>query len=95
MSSNFGVLVPQGWVEWIHEFEDNDKVTARLIEAIDPSQTTFTLTPDPVDKNYFRLGVGVSAQFAKGRSAFIAYQGTLGLQNFGENDITAGVRLEF
>jgi len=88
-------LVPQGRVEWIHEFEDNNQVTGRLIKAIDPSQATFTLTPDPVDKNYFRLGVGVSAQFAKGRSAFIAYQGTLGLQNISENDITAGVRLEF
>lgn len=95
VSTDFGVLVPQGWVEWIHEFEDNDKVTGRLINAADPSQGTFTLTPDPIDKDYFRLGVGVSAQFANGRSAFIAYQGTLGMKNFGENDITAGVRLEF
>jgi outer membrane autotransporter protein len=95
VSTSFGVLAPQGWVEWIHEFENNDKITGRLINAIDPSQATFTLTPDPVDKNYFRLGVGISAQFAKGRSAFIAYQGTLGLKNFSENDITAGIRLEF
>jgi len=94
MSQSWGVLVPQAHFEWVHEFEnDREKVTGFFIQ--DPSQTSFALNTDRPDSNYFNLRLGVSAQFAKGRSGYFYYRKLLGYDNIDVDAFSAGLRFEF
>ncbi len=94
ISYQSGVLVPQLRIGWIHEFENGQQaVGARFVNDIN-DVPLFVLTDKP-DHNYADLSVGVSAQFAGGRSAFLAYNTLLGYDGVNYNAINAGVRLEF
>lgn len=94
ISTQSGVLVPQLRLGWIHEFQnDQEHVGATFANDIN-QQPLYILTNKP-DQNYFDVGLGVSGQFSKGRSAFIAYNTLLGYEDVTYNAITAGVRLEF
>ena len=86
--------MPQLCFEREQEFEDDP----RLIDADfahDPAHTTFAIESDAMNKNYFNLGVGLSAVFAKGRSGYLFYEARLGLDNAVHNAINAGLRIEF
>ncbi|MEY6432126.1 autotransporter outer membrane beta-barrel domain-containing protein [Thioalkalicoccus limnaeus] len=94
ISHRTGVIVPQLRMSWIHEFENDQKrVGATFINDIN-QQPLFVVTNEP-DRNYFDLAVAVSAQFAQGRSAFVAYNTLLGYDDVTFHAISAGVRLEF
>ncbi len=89
-----GVIVPQLRFSWIHEFEnDQEQVGATFVNDIN-QQPFFVLTNEP-DRNYFDLGVAVSAQFAQGRSAFLSYNTLLGYDDVRFHAFSGGVRLEF
>jgi outer membrane lipase/esterase len=89
-----GVILPQIRLDWIHEFENDQKqVGARFINDIN-NTPFFVLTNNP-DRDYFDLGLSVSAQFAHGRSAFLEYDTLLGFENVNYHAVNAGVRLEF
>lgn len=93
-SQSWGVLQPTLRAEWVHEFEDDtDFVVGRFLG--DPSGEQFRLPTDATDANYFNLGVGVSAVFARGSSAFLFYQATLGFDDLSYYSLGAGVRWEF
>ena len=94
MSTSWGVLLPTATAEYVHEFSnDGDSITGTFRD--DPTATAFNLALDDGDKNYARVGVGASAQFAQGRSAFIFYQTLLGYEDLTSHSISAGLRLEF
>lgn len=94
LSQSWGVLLPQARFEWIHEFEDDSPfVTGHFLG--DPSQDSFSFAGDEPDTDYFSLGIGVSAVFAKGRSAYFNYQTVLGYQDLTQNSFNLGLRLEF
>lgn len=94
ISTSSGVWIPQLRIGWVHEFENGqEQVGARFVNDIN-NQPLFVLTQTP-DRNYADLSVGVSAQFAGGRSAFISYNTLLGYDDVTYNAINAGVRLEF
>jgi outer membrane lipase/esterase len=94
ISHSGGVIVPQLRIGWVHEFENGqEQVGARFVNDIN-SQPLFILTDEPV-RDYADLSVGVSAQFANGRSAFLSYNTLLGYNDVTYNAINAGVRLEF
>jgi outer membrane autotransporter protein len=88
------VLFPQGWFEWEHEFEDGDD-KIKGVFANDPNRIKFALPTDRLDSDYFRLGLGLSAQFAHGRAAFISYETKLGADDLNEHNFSVGVRFEF
>jgi uncharacterized protein with beta-barrel porin domain len=93
ISMPWGILLPQFNVEYVHEFEnDSDAIAGRFLG--DLSGTTFFLPTDDPDRNYVNLGVGASAVFAKGRSAFIQYQTLLGYEDLESHAIGVGLRLE-
>jgi outer membrane autotransporter protein len=93
-SQSWGVLLPQAHFEWVHEFEDDSpNVTGFFLQ--DPSRTSFSLNTDKPDSDYFNLRLGVSAQFAAGRSAHIYYRKLIGYDNLDLDAIGAGVRIEF
>ena len=94
ISHKSGVIVPQLRIGWVHEFENGqEQVGARFVNDIN-NQPLFILTNKPVH-DYADLSVGVSAQFAGGRSAFLSYETLLGYNDVNYNAINAGVRLEF
>ena len=94
MSQSWGVLLPQAHFEWVHEFE-NDREVVNGFFIQDPSQTSFSLNTDRPDSNYFNLRLGVSAQFAKGRSGYFYYRKLLGYDNLDVDSFSAGLRFEF
>jgi outer membrane autotransporter protein len=88
------VLVPQGWFEWLHEYDDgDDEVTGVFVN--DPNRIPFALATDSFDTDSFRVGLGVGAQFGQGRTAFLTYEARVGLNNYTEQTANFGVRLDF
>ena len=93
-SQSWGVLMPHAEVEWEHEFQDNpDSIDARFLA--DPTATPFHIDGDPVDTNFFRLGLGLSFVLPKGRSGFVYYEKTLGITGLTQDNLTLGFRMEF
>ena len=93
-SQSWGVLSPHAEIEWEHEYENNpDTVNARFLA--DPTSTMFTIKGDPVDTNFFRMGLGVSFTLPKGKSGFVYYEKTLGITGLTQDNISLGFRMEF
>ena len=93
-STQVAVFVPQLLFEWVHEFLNN----GRLIEGNyvnDPMKTPLNIRTDAPGENFFNLGLGLSAVFQGGKSAFIYYQTALALADTTQNEIILGVRLAF
>ncbi len=88
------VLVPQGWFEWLHEYDNgDDRVTGVFVN--DPNRIPFSLATDSFDTDSFRVGMGVGAMFGQGRTAFLTYEARVGLNNYTEQSANIGVRLDF
>lgn len=94
MSTSWGVLLPNVQLEWVHEFEDGaQNVVGHLVQ--DTSRTLFSLPTDVLDEDYFNLSLGLSAQFAQGRSGYIQFRKLLGYSDLDAYTIAAGFRMEF
>jgi len=94
VSTSWGVLIPYGGLDWIHEFEDDNRPIVGLFLG-DPNEQSFRIPIDEADPNYFRLSLGSSAIFAQGRSAYLQYQTILGYDDLTHHTVSAGLRLEF
>jgi outer membrane lipase/esterase len=97
ISTGIGVLLPHVRITWEHEFENDARnIDARLFLNDDPTvnDVLFSRTKSP-DRDYARLGAGVSAQFAQGISAFLDYDTVLALSDVEHHRFTAGGRIEF
>lgn len=93
ISQNWGVLTPSTYLEWEHEYENGERlITSRFVE--DPS-VAFSIPGDNRDKDYFNLGVALSAMFTNGRSAFVNYEAVLGLDDINSYTVDFGVRVAF
>jgi outer membrane autotransporter protein len=94
MSTSWGILLPHLQVEYQREFQDDEQeVIVRLLH--DPGATPFILRGERVDRDFLNIGLGVSAVFASGRSAFIFYERTSGLSNQKRENLALGLRIEF
>ena len=92
-NTSWAVLVPQARAEWEHEYDqDADTLVARF--AADPTATAFGIETDSPDRDYFRIGVGLSAVFPHGFSAFVNYDTVLDQQDWTDHLIDVGVRWE-
>lgn len=93
-SMPWGVVIPYGGLEWIHEFEDDNRPIVGLFLG-DPNEQSFRIPIDTADSNYFRLALGSSVIFTEGRIAYLQYQTILGYEDLSHHSISAGLRLEF
>ncbi len=93
-STGWGVLIPHAELEWQHEFR-SDPSAFRAFFVNDPSGTPILITGDPLDSDFFRLGLGMSFVFPHGRSGFILYDKTLGRSGTTEDNLSIGFRMEF
>lgn len=97
ISQSWGILQPFVGVEFVHDFEKNDKaVTGRFVND-DPvaGKVSFELPVDSRDQNYFNLSLGASAQFVNGVAGFVSYDRILGYDDLKQYRINAGLRFEF
>jgi len=94
ISTDFGVIIPQGRVEWEHEFARD----ARTIEAQfvnDATGTTFLTRTDSPDRNYFNAAASVLLLLPNGWMAFADYEALLAYHELERHRGTIGVRVEF
>lgn len=99
ISTGIGVLLPQVRFEWEHEFK-NDRRTIRANFVHDPTPTSdpesqIRLVTDDPDRDFFNIGVGLSATFRGGVSAFVYYETVLGLEDVTRHHVALGIRKEF
>ncbi|MET0067421.1 MAG: autotransporter domain-containing protein [Candidatus Thiodiazotropha sp.] len=88
------VFIPQLRFEWEHEFKDDSRfISARFVN--DPTRSVFDIETDEADKNYFNLGVGLSAVFAQGKSGYFFYETRVGQDDVTLHMLNAGIRVEF
>ncbi|MGH7264834.1 MAG: autotransporter outer membrane beta-barrel domain-containing protein [Candidatus Rokuibacteriota bacterium] len=97
IGTGFAVLVPHVRAEWVHEFLDDSRtISARFVEDPTPSAgTTIRLVTDDPDRDYFNVGVGLSATFRRGISAFVYYETALALADVTAHKMGAGFRFAF
>jgi outer membrane lipase/esterase len=93
ISTSIGALIPQASVEWIHEFANNShNITARYVN--DPQNNLIVIPTEQPDRNYFRIGVGLSAVFQRGWSGFVNYETLQGLSDTSHHSLLFGMRKE-
>ncbi|MET0070831.1 MAG: autotransporter domain-containing protein [Candidatus Thiodiazotropha sp.] len=92
-SLSWGVLTPSLYLEWEHQFEDDERlITAAFAE--DPT-ASFSVVTDSADEDYLNYGVGVAATLPRGRSFFINYESVAGQDGIDNTTIDLGLRIEF
>jgi len=96
ISTESGVVIPFARADWLHEFENDSRtiVASFANDILFDTTTTFGLTTEEPDADYFRLGGGVSAVFAGGVQGFVAVESVLGLSDLSYYSVTAGIRKE-
>jgi uncharacterized protein with beta-barrel porin domain len=93
-SADWGVWSPTLMLEWNHEFHDElDGVSAHFTH--DPTRTTIEVGGEPVDRDYFRMGVGLSILMAHGRSGFFLYDRSFAQDRQTQENLSIGIRIEF
>jgi outer membrane autotransporter protein len=92
LSTSKGVFVPYASLEWKHEFKGRGAITGTHL--LTGKQTPVGET-SKFDRNYYNLGVGVSAQFPKGKAAFLSFESRQGDSVVKDNAVKAGFRWEF
>ena len=93
-STSWGVMIPHAEFEWQHEYR-TDPNAFRAFFVDDPTGTPILIQGDAIDSDYFRLGLGVSCVFPKGRSGFILYDRILGRSGITQDNLSLGFRMEF
>jgi len=94
MSRDWGILTPHAHVELERQFKDDpDQITAYF--RYDPLRTPIPILGEAIDSNYGNVGIGISALWPKGRSAFLLYEKLLGASGLSRDTISLGVRMEF
>jgi uncharacterized protein YhjY with autotransporter beta-barrel domain len=99
LKQNWGFLMPFASVQWTHEI-DTDYSTSggRLINDLAGQPLQLQSAPalsKTLDRDYFNLGVGFSAEFNNGAAAFMNYQQLLGHDELQDFRVNAGFKLDF
>jgi len=93
-STTWGVLIPYGRLDWLHEFKDNSQIITGYFMD-DPGGNPISIYTDDPDRDYLRLRLGVSAHLQDGVTGFIDYGTILANSQWSGNTISAGFRVEF
>ena len=92
-SRRWGVLQPVLRASVLHEFEDDSRVVVASF-AEDVGGNAFRLPTDRPDRDFFRLGLGLTATLARGRGLYLLYETDLARDDLDLYRVTAGLRLE-
>lgn len=91
---SYGVWVPKLTLEWVHEFQDNERdIDAWFVNQ--PDAGRFVITTQEPDRDFFNVGWSVAGTFASGRSAYLRYEALLGRDDYVAELVEVGARLAF
>jgi len=91
-SMNWGILTPTAHLEWVHEYNDDDR---SIIAAFAANPGISFATPvDAPDKDFFVWSLGVSAVFPQGRALFFNYEGVSLQENQSNGTFYIGGRMD-
>ena len=96
LSREYGVLMPQTRLEWIHEFEDSSRdIVSRYINDPRNNEASHQLivTTDDPNEDYFSLSLGLSSVITDGKQFFVEYSGLLGLEDMTDHQVKLGFRM--
>lgn len=97
---DFGVFTPYLRFDWEHEYQNDERtLIARFADVpnteVINSFNRIIIPMEEPDRDFFNLGIGVSAIFPHQIMAFINYQTVIGLDDVTANQIAGGIRFEF
>lgn len=95
LSQSWGVLVPSAWVEWEHQYLDDNERIPMKISAAQAGTGNFIIQTGQPDRDYVNLGGSLSAALPEGKSAFIRYEARLGQTDISNHVVEVGVRIPF
>jgi outer membrane autotransporter protein len=96
ISSSRGVFVPQASLELNYQLKKDERfIDAALPVALGLGAADARAQTSQLDRNYFKLRVGVSAIFPKGHSGFIQLESLQGSDDLSDTAMKAGYRVEF
>ncbi len=91
-STSWGVVIPHLDAEWQHEFRgDPAIIEANYVGTVGKT----VIVGDPVDPNFFKIGLGLSFVMPRGKSGFVYYDRILGAERLSKSHFGLGVRIEF
>lgn len=93
INTDFGILVPQLFVEYENAFNDETADSVSSFVA-DNSRTRFVLTGDDPDNAYTRAGIALLAGFPNGFTAYVGVNNVFGQDHLTQLRYTAGLRKE-
>ncbi len=93
-SQSWGVLIPTISGEYVHEFSDNSQSINVTFVNAQTGTGGFIIRNSGRDKDYAVINAGLSAQFARGVSAFVTYEKLLDLSTVTSDSLSMGVRIE-
>lgn len=94
ISTGFGVIVPQGTFEYVHEFLDDQRsVGFRLVQEV--AQQRFLFQTDRPDRDYFNLSVGASMVLPSGMQPFVNFRELIAYRDRSSHTVTLGLRIPF
>ncbi len=93
LSTDWGVLVPSAKIEWVHECKDDSRqIPASFVQS---PANPFVVVTDEADRDFVRLGLGVSAVLPDGWVAFADYETQFAHVFIDRHAIVVGLRKEF
>jgi outer membrane autotransporter protein len=94
ISTGIGVVVPQATLEWVHEFQDNQRVIYfHFVEDLGGTRLRFQT--DTPDRDYFNAGAGVVLILPRGLSPFFNFRQFFGYRRQSSQTFTVGLRFAF
>lgn len=100
ISGSNGVYLPQLDISWVKlSGLDEGGANVRFANDLSPSVgqglAQFLITPDAEDSSFARIGLGIAAQWANGRSGFLRYEQQFGQDRYSDRQVQLGFRVEF
>jgi outer membrane autotransporter protein len=94
LSTSIGVFVPQLTADWVHEFQDDQRVIYFRFRE-DLGQTKLRFQTDAPDRDYANLGTGVVLVLAKGMQVFLGFRALVGYNDRQAYTANGGLRIGF
>ncbi len=93
-SYSWGVLLPQLYAEWHHQFKDSQRYSSASYVGDLSNQQFGIFTTEPT-RNFATVGTRLGSSFGHGLSGFLSYDAILGYQDVNSQRIMLGGRFEF
>lgn len=94
LSTSIGVFVPQVNAEWVHEFQDNQRVIYFRFRE-DLGQTKLRFQTDAPTRNYGNVGTGLVLVLPKNMQVFLSFRALVGYDDRQAYTANGGIRIGF